>query len=117
MIVMKKIIPLIVIATFFCGCNSKPVTKTQEKRWNAARAVAYNDFVNQRTEELQQMGGPFKERGAASAKAREDAATRFGGVPSDVTTTWTWGKNADRVEAQEQFTATLDDMAKSKAAK
>ncbi len=114
---MKKVLLVILIVTAVSGCTSKPVAKTRETRWNAARAIAYNDYVGQRTEELQRMGGPFKERSAASAKAQEEANSRFGGMPADVTTTWTWGKNADRVAVQEQFTSTLDDMAKSKTAK
>ena len=109
---MKTLALLALIAASLCGCTAK----TRENRTATAQAATYNNYVNQRTAELQRMGGPFKEQGAANLKAREEANSRFGGEPAEVTTTWSWGKGAGKVEAQEKFTGDLDDMAKKKAA-
>lgn len=106
---MKEILLVALVSTVLCGCTSKPVAKTTEHRVEPATANAYNSFVNRRTAELQQMGGPFKDRGAANTKAQDDAISRFGGVAQDtVTTTW----SSSNAQAQAEFTAKLDDLAK-----
>lgn len=106
---MKKTLLVSLISVVLCGCTSKPVAKTTEHRAEPANAQAYSNFVNRRTAELQQMGGPFKDHGAANTKAQEDAISRFGGVAQDtVTTTWSSGN----AQAQEEFTDKLDAMAK-----
>ena len=106
---MKKFLLVSLISTGLCGCTSKPVAKTTEHRVEPATAQAYNSFVNRRTAELQQMGGPFKDRSVANTKAQDDAISRFGGVAEDsVTTTW----SSSKAQAQEEFTDKLDDMAK-----
>jgi hypothetical protein len=109
---MKAILSCAVILFCLSGCHSRPVTTTRENRANSSTVVAYNNLVSRRTLELQNMGGPFKDQAKAHAKAQEEATSQFGGVPADVSTTWAWGKNAGKAEAQEEFTDTLDDMAK-----
>ena len=114
---MKRILVIAWIAAGFCGCSSKPVSTTKEHRGNPANAIAYSGFVDQRTEQLQQMGGPFKEQTAARQKAEEEANSRFGGPGGDsVTTTWTSSNAADKARAQDEFTDKLDDMAREKKA-
>ena len=108
---MKKIIPLIFIATCFSGCTSKRSAVTKEYRGDPASGVAHDSFVRQRTGQLQQMGGPFKDRGAAAGKAVEEANSHFGGPGGDTVTT-TWSKS--KAQVQEEFTDKLDDMAKQK---
>jgi hypothetical protein len=110
---MKKLIPLIFIAACFSGCNSKHTAVTKEHRGDPASGVAHDSFVRQRTGQLQQMGGPFKDRGAAAAKASEAANSYFGGPGGDTVTT-TWSNN--KAQAQEEFTGKLNDMAKQKKA-
>jgi hypothetical protein len=110
---MKKIIPLVLIAACFSGCNSKRTAITKEHRGNPASGIADGGFVNQRTGQLQQMGGPFKDRAAAEQKAIEEANSHFGGPGGDtVTTTWSNSK----AQAQEEFTDKLDDLARQKKA-
>jgi hypothetical protein len=108
---MKKIPLIVLLAAAFSGCTSKPIATTKEHRGNPANAIAYGGFIDQRTEQLQQMGGPFKDRAAARQKAEEEANTHFGGPAGDsVTTTW----SSSKAQAQEEFTDKLDDMAKQK---
>lgn len=115
---MKTILLLLLAAGCFSGCTSKVASTTKEHRAIPSQSLAYNSYVNQRSQELQTMGGPFKDRNAAASKAQEEASSRFGdGALDNVTTTWSWGKNADRVQAQEALTDKLDDMAKEKKAR
>lgn len=112
---MKTIPFLILIVACFTGCTSKLASTTKEHRGNTGEAVAYDNFIRHRTEELQRMGGPFKDRTAAAFKAQEEASSLFGAAPGDsVTTTWTSAKYASKVAAQEEFTEKLDDMDKEK---
>jgi hypothetical protein len=112
---MKKIFSFALIAGSFSGCTSRPVAKTNEHRGNPSEAVAYSTFVSQRAEQLQQMGGPFKNQAEAQQQAQREANAQFGGSSADsVTTTWSSSKEANKVQAQEEFTDKVDDMAKQK---
>jgi len=112
---MKKFLIIVCVIGCFTGCASKPVTTTKERRGDPAVGNAYANFVTQRTQELEKMGGPFKDPAVARQKALSEADGRFGGPGGDsVTTTWTTGKQAARVQAQEEFTDKLDEMAKEK---
>lgn len=114
---MKKILLLISIVAALSGCSSKTKKTTTEHRGNATQSIVYGGFVQQRTEQLQQMGGPFKDRAVAEQKAIEEANSRFGGNPGDsVTTTWSTNSQADKARAQDEFTDTLNDMEKKKRA-
>lgn len=114
---MKRIIFLTLIGGILSGCSSKVHKTTTEHRSNPAQAVAYGGFVQQRTQELQQMGGPFKDRAVAEQKATEEANSRFGGDPGDsVTTTWSSNSQADKARAQDEFNDKLHDMEKQKRA-
>ena len=108
---------LLIMAAFGCfsGCATKFKSMTKEHRAVPSHALAYNNYVNERTGQLQSMGGPFKDRSVAASKAQEEASSRFGnGAVDSVTTTWSSSKYVDRVQAQEDFTDKLDDMAKEK---
>jgi len=111
---MKRLLPLALILLLAAGCASKSVTKTKDQRYNAQRAQAYGEFVARRTSELQLMGGPFKDRKDAEAKARSDADSQFGGMPAEYTTTTTWGKHADAAEKQAEFNEQLEKMSRDK---
>lgn len=110
---MKTILFLFSIVIGLSGCASKVAKTTTEHRGDPAQSIAYGGFVRQRTEQLQQMGGPFKDRAAAEQKAIEEANSRFGGDPGDSVTT-TWSTNSDKAHAQEEFTDKLNDMEKKK---
>lgn len=110
---MKKILLLLSLAVCFSGCASKVAKTTTEHRGDPSQSIAYGGFVRQRTEQLQQMGGPFKDRATAEQKAIEEADSRFGGNPGDSVTT-TWSTNTDKAHAQEEFTDKLNDMEKKK---
>jgi hypothetical protein len=112
---MKKIILLSLIAGILSACSSKVNKTTSEHRGNPARGIAYGGFVQQRAEQLQQMGGPFKDRAVAEQKATEEANTRFGADANDlVTTTWSTDPLADKARAQDEFNDKLHDMEKQK---
>lgn len=112
---MKKIILLCLITNLLGGCASKLNKTTTERRGNPGQAVAYDGFVRQRTQELKQMGGPFKDHSAAQQKATEEANSRFGSNPGDsVTTTWSTNSQADKARAQDEFNDKLHDMEKQK---
>jgi hypothetical protein len=114
---MKAVLFLIPAIVGFSGCASKVKSTTREHRAIPSNAVAYGNYISQRTEQLQSMGGPFKDRSVAALKAQEEASSRFGdGATDSVTTTWSSSKNADRIQAQEDFTDKLDDIAKEKKA-
>lgn len=106
---MNRMLPLALVMILLAGCQSKAVRKTEVHRRDL-QGVAYEDFVAQRTHELEQMGGPFKDKATAEAKAREEAAARFGDVPPEYSTTWTWGKDADKAKAQAELNEKLAKM-------
>ena len=60
------------------------------------------------------MGGAFAKSGVAREKALEEAKARFGDVPPDWSTTWTWGKDADQARKQAELNDQLDRMAHHK---
>ena len=110
---MKKVLLATLLTAGLAGCTSKPVVATKEHRGDPSTGAAYAGFVNERTEELEQMGGPFRNHAAARQKAQEEASSRFGSSAVDsVTTTWSAGK----AQAQDEFTDKLDDMARAKKA-
>ncbi len=112
---MKKIILLSLAAGVLSGCASKVTKTTTEHRGNPAQGIAYGGFVQQRTEQLQQMGGPFKDRAVAEQKAVEEANSRFGTDANDsVTTIWSTDPQADKARAQDEFNDKLADMEKRK---
>ena len=112
---MKHTLLLIALASGLSGCASKFTKTTTEHRANPSRSIAYGGYVEQRTEQLQQMGGPFKERAVAEQKASDEANSRFGAEATDsVTTTWSTDPQAGRARAQDEFTDTLNDMEKRK---
>ena len=114
---MKKILLATLLTAGLAGCTSKPVVTTKEHRGDPSTRAAYVGFVNERTQELEQMGGPFQNHAEARQKAQEEASSRFGSSGGDsVTTTWSAGKEAGKAQAQDEFTDKLDDMAKEKKA-
>jgi hypothetical protein len=111
---IKIIFPCLFVAVI-SGCASKVTKTTTEHRGNPAQSVAYGGFVQQRTEELQQLGGPFKDHAVARQKAVDEADSRFGADSQDsVTTIWTTNPQADKARAQDEFTDKLNDMEKQK---
>jgi hypothetical protein len=106
---MHSKLPLALVLLVLAGCHSKPVRSTETHRRDL-QAVAYEDFVAQRTQELQRMGGPFQDRATAESKAREEAAARYGDVPAEYQTTWTWGQDAGKAEAQKDLNEKLEKM-------
>lgn len=112
---MKRSLWLLCAVAALSGCTSKPVATTKEYRADPAQRAAYGSFVAARTEELQRMGGPFKNPSAANMKAQEEAAQHFGeGANDQVTTTWQSEKEAGKAQAQQEFTDKLDDLAKDR---
>jgi len=115
---MNKMLPLLLLSFgLLTACGTKPVnnTRIQSPEAQDHRRATYDDFVARRTLELQQMGGRFKDEGAASEKALEEAKARFGDVPADWSTTWAWGKDAGKVEKQAELNGQLDKLAHPKA--
>jgi len=108
---MKRMLPLLLAVVFSAGCAAKMERTTKVHRPDAEN-VAYHQYVNQRTAELQQMGGPFKDPGMAAARAAQDAEGRFGDLPPDVSTTWSWGNG--NAEAQSEFNDQLEKMARDR---
>jgi len=104
-------LPPVLAVIFSAGCATKVAQTTKVHRPDA-QSVAYNQFVDRRTAELQQMGGPFKDSGIAAARAQQEAQSRFGDVPPDVSTTWSWGNG--NAEAQSEFNNQLEKMARDR---
>lgn len=108
---MKKNITFLSFIVCLAACSSRPKATTTEHRGDPGQSIAYRGFVDQRTRELQEMGGPFNNPATARQKAEDEANSRFGGNPGDsVTTTW----SSDKTNTQEEFTDKLDDMAREK---
>lgn len=112
---MHRILFLWLCVVFVTGCGTKPVTKTEVHQPDS-QSIAYHGFIARRTDELQQMGGPFKDRNVAATKATDEAKHLYGEVPAEYTTTWSWGKKARDTEAQAKINAEFEKMARNKAA-
>lgn len=100
---------ILAIACAVSGCSTKPV-KTTEVRHRDTQDLARDQFVAQRTAELQRMGGPFTDAGIARSKAEEEARGRYGEATSDISTTWSWGSEARRQEKQKAVNERLEVM-------
>ena len=78
---MKMILlPLLVSLGLLTACESVPANRAvtmQSINTTDLRRASYDNFVAQRTQELQQMGGPLKKNGAARLKALDEANARF----------------------------------------
>lgn len=106
---MSRLLPLLLLLLATTACHTKPVRTTRTHRQDL-ETKRYEDYVAQRTQELQRMGGPFKDRATAEQKAREEATDRFGEEPPTVSTSWTWGKGAPDPDAQAELEDKLDKM-------
>jgi hypothetical protein len=106
---MNRLLPLPMVMLALTACHTKPVRTTETHRPDLQTAH-YEDYVARRTQELEQMGGPFKDHAVAEAKAREEATDRFGEEPPTSSTTWTWGKGAKDPAAQAELEDKLDKM-------
>lgn len=113
---MSRFLLVIFCSVPLAGCVNAPAkaTRIRSPEAQSAQRVAYDNFVAQRTGALQRMGGPFKDKSAATTKALAEAAARFGDVPADWSTTWSWGKDAGRNEAQAELNEELDKLARNK---
>lgn len=113
---MKRLLPLALFLPALAGCYSKPVVTQRENRQLTPQAVAYRDFVGQRTAELQRMGGPFKDKDVAQQKALQEAENRFGGDPAYYESTWSLGGDAEarRVQAQTNVNEYFNDKGREK---
>ena len=108
-LIMHRTIPAVLMSVILSGCATHPVKTTQIHRADL-QASNYNEFIARRTEELKRMGGPFTDSSVAQTKAEEEARARYGDVPPEISTSWTWGKNADREEQQAKVKQTLEKM-------
>ncbi|MEO6002328.1 MAG: hypothetical protein ABIZ04_11615 [Opitutus sp.] len=106
---MTRISPAALFLVMLCGCTTKPVKTTQVHRPDLQTAT-YQEFVTRRTDELQRMGGPLQDRSVAQSKAEEEAKARYGEVPPDYSTTWSWGKGAGAEAAQAEVKENLEKM-------
>lgn len=104
---MDRLAPAVLLSFVVAGCTAKPVRTTEVNRATTS-SIAYAAFVDRRTGELQRMGGPFADRNVAETKARELARSLYGDPPPDVSTTWSWGRNARTKEAQADVKETLE---------
>ncbi|HYD83896.1 MAG TPA: hypothetical protein VEA63_07575 [Opitutus sp.] len=104
---MNRLTPAVLLSFVVAGCTTKAV-KTTEVHRPTTSTIAYAAFVERRTDELQRMGGPFADRNIAATKARELGRSLYGEPTPDVSTTWSWGSEARRKEAQADVTETLD---------
>ena len=107
--IMHRTIPAVLMTAILSGCATHPVKTTEIHRADL-QASNYNEFVTRRTAELKQMGGPFTDSAVAQTKAEEEARARYGDVPPEISSSWTWGKNADREEQQAKVKKTLEKM-------
>ena len=106
---MTRISSAVFVLVVLCGCTNKPVQTTKVHRPDL-QASTYREFVERRTDELQRMGGPLQERSVAQSKAEEEARARYGEVPADYSTTWSWGKGAGAEAAQADVKEKLEKM-------
>lgn len=106
---MNRSLPALLLSLLVLGCATKP-TRTTEVRRPDTQSQAYDRFVEQRTRELERMGGPFADRAVAEQKARDEAKARYGDVPPEYSTTWSWGGDAGKKEAQREVNSTLEKM-------
>lgn len=113
---MNPAAPTVLITLLLCGCGSPPVRTTEVHRPDT-QTLAHREFVARRTEELQRMGGPLADRAIAESKALEEARSRYGDVPPDVSTTWSWGKAAEKRAAQAEVNDTLEKMGRDRASR
>ena len=104
---MPRSLLLVFLAGCVAGCH-QPTQRTTTISPRDTQGLAYDQFVEQRTQELMQMGGPFKDRAYAAEKARAQADARFGTPEPEYANTWTWG-GTDR-EAQDDLETKLTKM-------
>lgn len=90
-------------------CHTKPVRTTEPRRPDL-QTERYESYVARCTQELEQMGGPFKGHAVAEAKARKEATDRLGEESPTYSTSWIWGKGAKDPAAQANLEDKLDKM-------
>ncbi len=98
---MRRFSPFVLAACLVAGCQ-QPTQRTSIVTPRDTRALAYDQFVAQRTEELMKMRGPFTDRADAAEKARAQADARYGTPDPEYATSWTWrGTSAEEQDALE----------------
>lgn len=113
---MKTLLLLFICGLSVTACTNPPPAsaKVLSPTEQNQRRVSYDAFVSRRTAELESMGGPYKDKNFVQQKVLEEAGARFGQVPPDWQTTWTWGQKAgDQVALNNQ----LDKLQRKRTAR
>lgn len=111
---MRGALVVVLPCLLLVGCSTRPIAGPPLHRQTlASNAATFDRYVVERTEFLQKSG-VVKDRQEAEAKARSDAANRFGERTPEYKTSWTWGAGPRPLTLAE-LDETLDQMAKSKS--